>query len=373
MPAVVQHLAGHVDSLDVASAGEMAHRARHRDAAETDQLRRPRQDRRRAVAAPSRPACWWSSSPRARRAGSPPPARTLGLRPRVAVRVNPDFAVKGSGMRMGGGPQQFGVDVEQAPALLELVGRPRPAARGLPRVRRLAEPPGRRSSSRPSDARWSCVLALADKARPAARRTSTSAAASASRTSTRTSRWTSTGSARTCADLVDDVVLPALPSARVVLELGRFLVGEAGVYVTRVVDRKGSRGTTYLVVDGGHAPPARRVGQPRPGDPAQLPDRRRQPARRRRRRGTADVVGCLCTPLDVLGDDGRAARCRRGRPGGRLPGRRLRPHRQPRPGSWGTLPRPRSWSDHDPGRGEKNDDDGCLTGVARPPRTWSTV
>ena len=45
----------------------------------------------------------------------------LGLRPRVAVRVNPDFAVKGSGMRMGGGPQQFGVDVEQTPAMLELV------------------------------------------------------------------------------------------------------------------------------------------------------------------------------------------------------------------------------------------------------------
>ena len=43
----------------------------------------------------------------------------LGLRPQVAIRVNPDFKVKGSGMRMGGGPQQFGVDSEQVPALLE--------------------------------------------------------------------------------------------------------------------------------------------------------------------------------------------------------------------------------------------------------------
>ena len=42
----------------------------------------------------------------------------LGVRPRVAVRVNPDFSVKGSGMRMGGGPQQFGVDAERVPALL---------------------------------------------------------------------------------------------------------------------------------------------------------------------------------------------------------------------------------------------------------------
>ena len=39
----------------------------------------------------------------------------LGIRPRVAVRVNPDFQVKGSGMRMGGGPQQFGVDAEACP------------------------------------------------------------------------------------------------------------------------------------------------------------------------------------------------------------------------------------------------------------------
>jgi diaminopimelate decarboxylase len=43
----------------------------------------------------------------------------LGIRPRVAVRVNPDFQVKGSGMRMGGGPQQFGVDSERVPALLK--------------------------------------------------------------------------------------------------------------------------------------------------------------------------------------------------------------------------------------------------------------
>ena len=42
----------------------------------------------------------------------------LGIRPRVAIRVNPDFEVKGSGMRLGGGPQQFGVDSERVSALL---------------------------------------------------------------------------------------------------------------------------------------------------------------------------------------------------------------------------------------------------------------
>jgi 1-deoxy-D-xylulose 5-phosphate reductoisomerase len=45
-------------------------------------------------------------------------SQALGLPARVALRVNPDFELKGSGMKMGGGPKQFGVDVEQVPALL---------------------------------------------------------------------------------------------------------------------------------------------------------------------------------------------------------------------------------------------------------------
>ena len=48
-----------------------------------------------------------------------------------------------------------------------------------------------------------------------------------------------------------DAIRPSLPDARVVIELGRYIVGECGVYVTRVVDRKESRGKTFLVVDGG--------------------------------------------------------------------------------------------------------------------------
>ena len=48
-----------------------------------------------------------------------------------------------------------------------------------------------------------------------------------------------------------DRIGPQLPEAHTCLELGRYLVGEAGVYVTRVVDCKESRGQLYVVVDGG--------------------------------------------------------------------------------------------------------------------------
>ena len=117
MPAVVQHLATMVDAFDVASANEM----------------------RTALDTPMRPANVSFAGPgkneasiaRAVAAGvvieieSPTEVarcvqagNRLGLRPRVAIRVNPDFEVKGSGMRMGGGSQQFGVDAEKVPSLL---------------------------------------------------------------------------------------------------------------------------------------------------------------------------------------------------------------------------------------------------------------
>ena len=46
-------------------------------------------------------------------------AGKLGRRPRIAVRVNPDFEIKGSGMRMGGGAKPFGVDAARVPALVK--------------------------------------------------------------------------------------------------------------------------------------------------------------------------------------------------------------------------------------------------------------
>ena len=49
-------------------------------------------------------------------------AAAQGIRPRVALRLNPDFELKSSGMKMGGGPKPFGVDAERAPDLLRRSG-----------------------------------------------------------------------------------------------------------------------------------------------------------------------------------------------------------------------------------------------------------
>ena len=104
------------------------------------------------------------------------------------------------------------------------------------------------------------------------------------------------------ARLLKTVLEPRMPEARVTIELGRYIVGEAGVYVTRVLDRKISRGKTYIVVDGGmhhQLAASGNFGQA---------IRRNYPIALGNRMAGADpeivsVVGCLCTPLDLLGQD----------------------------------------------------------------------
>jgi diaminopimelate decarboxylase len=95
---------------------------------------------------------------------------------------------------------------------------------------------------------------------------------------------------------------PAMATARIIIELGRWLVGEAGVYLTRIVDRTASRGKTFHITDGGlhHMLAASgNFGQLlRRNYPVAIASRFGAPAEEE-----ASIVGCLCTPLDILADD----------------------------------------------------------------------
>jgi diaminopimelate decarboxylase len=94
---------------------------------------------------------------------------------------------------------------------------------------------------------------------------------------------------------------PALGEAEIVIELGRYIVGEAGIYVARVVDRKESRGQVFLVTDGGlhhQLAASGNFGQViRKNYPVAIGNKMSVPVAE-----DANVVGCLCTPLDRLGD-----------------------------------------------------------------------
>ena len=92
-----------------------------------------------------------------------------------------------------------------------------------------------------------------------------------------------------------------LAETRFTIELGRYLVGEAGVYLARIVDRKTSHGQTFLVTDGGLHHQLAASGNfgtvVRRNYPVAIANRYAQPAEE-----TVTVVGCLCTPLDRLAD-----------------------------------------------------------------------
>lgn len=299
MPAVVQHLAGLVDAFDVASSGEMqvaldtpmpAERVSFAGPGKTDD------ELRRAVAAGV--LVELESAGEARRVVAA--GEHLGIRPRVAVRVNPDFQVKGSGMRMGGGPQQFGVDAEAVPSLLAWLGDAGVDLLGFhvfAGSQNLNADILREAQTRTVD----LVLSLARLAPQLVRYVNLGGGFGIPYFA-QDSPLDLDAVGGHLAGLVVDRVHPELPGAEVVVELGRYLVGEAGVYVTRVVDRKQSRGRTYLVVDGGmhhQLAASGNFGQViRRNYPIAVGSRMDAPAE-----GSVTVVGCLCTPLDLLGDD----------------------------------------------------------------------
>jgi diaminopimelate decarboxylase len=308
MPAIVQHLAGLVDALDVAStlemrtaldtpmpAGSISFAGPGKSAAEIVQ----------AVAAGV--TIEMESTTEAQRVIQA--GEMLGVRPRVAVRVNPDFQVKGSGMRLGGGPQQFGVDVEQVPdflanlfaADLEFVGFHVFAGSQNLNAEILCE-----AQQKTVD----LILALAEKV-PAPVRYVNLGGGFGIPYFDKDVPLDLTAIGANLAALLDTKIVPNLPEAKVVIELGRYIVGECGVYVARVVDRKVSRGRTYLVVDGGmhhQLAASGNFGQAiRRNYPIVVGNRLAEPAE-----STVTVVGCLCTPLDLLGDDVKLADARIG-------------------------------------------------------------
>jgi len=89
-----------------------------------------------------------------------------------------------------------------------------------------------------------------------------------------------------------------LPEAEIVIELGRYLVGEAGVYVCKIIDKKISRGETFLISDGGlhhHLAASGNFGQViRKNYPTCIGNKVTG------EQAQVNVVGPLCTPLDIL-------------------------------------------------------------------------
>jgi diaminopimelate decarboxylase len=122
MPAVVSHMARLVDGIDVASGGEL--RVALDSGADPHEISFAGPGKRHAELRQAVAAGILINIESFREVAELAAIRqATGLPARVAVRVNPDFELKGSGMKMGGGPKQFGVDAEQVPELLAEIGK----------------------------------------------------------------------------------------------------------------------------------------------------------------------------------------------------------------------------------------------------------
>lgn len=222
----------------------------------------------------------------------------IGAAARVAVRVNPDFELKSSGMKMGGGPKQFGIDAEQVPEALAEIGR-----RGLAFE-------GFHIFSGSQNLRPEAICEAQSKTLALAERLAAHAPGPVKVLNLGGGFGIPYFKGDAPLDLgpigenlrrVVDRAALALPDAQLVLELGRYLVGEAGLFVCRVLDRKTSRGEVFLVTDGGlhhHLAASGNFGQViRKNYPVVIGNHVREGPRE-----VASVVGPLCTPLDLLAE-----------------------------------------------------------------------
>lgn len=296
---VLEHMAGLVDGFDIASGGELAIvQAAGIDPARVSFAGPGKRDAELEAAIVAGATLNLESEGEAARALGI--ANRLGITPKLAIRVNPEFDLKGSGMKMGGGAKPFGIDEARVPAL------------------------ARRLIAEGADWRGFHIFAgsqalSADAIIETQGQTLALAARLAEESGAALPKCNLGGGigipyfpgdvpvdigkvgaalAGRFADLPD-----VLKDTAFVMELGRYLVGEAGVYLAQIVDRKESHGEVYLVTDGGLHHQLAASGNfgtvVRRNYPSAIATRYDAAVEEE-----ANIVGCLCTPLDRLADKG---------------------------------------------------------------------
>ncbi|WP_404333370.1 pyridoxal-dependent decarboxylase, exosortase A system-associated [Sphingomonas sp. MMS12-HWE2-04] len=296
LPALLERIAPLVDGLDVASAGELDKALGVMAASAVSFAGPGKRDFELEAAIAAGATLNLESEGEAARALAI--GERLGVTPRLAVRVNPDFELRGSGMKMGGRASPFGVDVARVPRLVQQICASGADWQGFHIF----------SGSQSLDTEaiiqtQAATIALAE-----------TLAEQAGWMPPRVNLGGGFGIPYFAGDTPIDVeaIGAALGTAihasfltltkvEWAIELGRWLVGEAGVYLARVIDRKESQGETFLVVDGGlnhHLAATGNFGTVvRRNYPVALAHRMQAPAEE-----VVNIVGPLCTPLDRLAD-----------------------------------------------------------------------
>lgn len=294
---ILETMAGLVDGFDIASGGELAMvRAAGIDPARVSFAGPGKRDAELEAAIAAGVTLNLESEGEAERALAI--ANRLGRIPRLAIRVNPDFDLKGSGMKMGGGAKPFGIDSDRVAPLARRIIDAGAEFRGFHIF----------AGSQALDA--DALIETQSQTVALALRLADACGAPPPRCNLGGGFGIPYFPGDEPLDIgrIGDalgetlaIARKTMPETAFCLELGRYLVGESGVYLCRIVDRKESHGEIFLVTDGGLHHQLAASGNfgtvVRRNYPVAIATRFDAPAEEE-----ASVVGCLCTPLDRLAD-----------------------------------------------------------------------
>lgn len=297
MPAVVQHLVGLVDGIDVASAGEMKIALDTGMPADRISFAGPgKNERELACAIAAGIVISMESEQELERIMLL--AEQMGICPKVTVRVNPNFELKSSGMKMAGGAKQFGVDEERVPAMLTRIGQLGLDLEGF-HIFCGSQNLKAEAIQEAHEKTLQLGLHLAQNSPVPIRTLNIGGGFGVPYFPGETPL-----NLAAVGGNLRRLLLKAraeLAGTRLVIELGRYIVAEAGIYVCRVLDKKLSRGQVFLITDGGlhhHLAATGNFGQViRKNYPVTIGNKAEIPETE-----IASVVGPLCTPLDLLAD-----------------------------------------------------------------------
>ena len=298
MPAVVQHLAAIVDGIDVASAGEL------RVALDTPILPSQisfagpgKKDNELSCAIASGITLNMESEQEMERIAIL--GQHLGICPKVAIRVNPDFELKSSGMRMSGGAKQFGVDADRIPSMLARIRILKLNFEGF-HIFCGSQNLNATAIQEAQEKTIQLGLSLAKQASCSIRLLNIGGGFGVPYFPG-DKELDLKSVCKNLHRLINETKKHA-PNTRIEIELGRYIVAESGIYVCRVLERKISRKRVFLITDGGlhhHLAASGNFGQViRKNYPVVVGNKVVG-----HERESVTVVGPLCTPLDLLADE----------------------------------------------------------------------
>jgi len=298
MPAVVQHLATIVDGIDVASAGEL------RVALDTPILPSQisfagpgKKDNELSCAIASGVTLNMESKQEMERIAIL--GQHLGICPKVAIRVNPDFELRSSGMRMSGGAKQFGVDADHVPSMLIRMHKLKLNFEGF-HIFCGSQNLNSTAIQKAQEKTIQLGLSLAKQTSCPIRLLNIGGGFGVPYFPG-DKELDLKSVCKNLHRLIDETKKHA-PNTKIEIELGRYIVAESGIYVCRVLERKISRKRVFLITDGGlhhHLAASGNFGQViRKNYPVVVGNKVVG-----HERENVTVVGPLCTPLDLLADE----------------------------------------------------------------------